>query len=95
MGGAPLTVEVVFIYDEGTDVYVEPEALKPGARSEGLRIIHSRADTNALRLTLEGVGGRSYPLRVRTPRRLGGASGVVLKAFPGQDPQLHGDLSLT
>ncbi len=84
----PPAVEVTFTYDEGTDVYAEPGPLKPGAHSEGLRIIHSRADTSALHLTLEGLGGRSYPLRVRTPRRLGETSRVTIKWSTGQDPEL-------
>ena len=68
--------QVDYFYDEGTEVYIEPQALVPGASSQGLRILRSRADQNALRLMLEGLGGRAYQLRVRTPRRLGEASGV-------------------
>ncbi len=84
------TVEVVFTYDEGTDVYSPPEALEAGARSKGLRIIHARADANALHLTLEGIGGRSYSLRVRTGRELGEARdrGLMIKRLAGQDPEL-------
>ena len=84
------TVEVVFAYDEGTDVYSPPEALEAGARSKGLRIIHSRADANALHLTLGGIGGRSYSLRVRTGRELGEARdrGLMIKRLAGQDPEL-------
>ena len=67
---------VDYFYDEGTEVYIEPQALVPGASNQGLRILRSRADQNALRLTLEGLGGRAYRLRVRTPRQLGEASGV-------------------
>ena len=51
-------VEARFEYIEGTDVYTYHEPLQPGAASEGLRIIRSRADQNTLRLTLQGVGGR-------------------------------------
>jgi glycogen debranching enzyme len=69
-------IEVVFIYDEGTDVYVERELLGPGQTNQGLRILRARADSAALRLTLEGLGGRQYSLSVRTPRRLGEASRV-------------------
>jgi len=69
-------VEVVFAYEEGTDVYVEREMLDPGARSQGLRILRSRAETDGLHLTLEGVGGRGYELGVRSPRQLAETSGV-------------------
>jgi hypothetical protein len=85
-----LTVEVVFAYDEGTDVYSPPEALEAGAPSKGLRIIHSRADANALHLTLEGIGGRSSSLRVRSGRELGEAKdrGLMIKRLAGQDPEV-------
>jgi hypothetical protein len=33
---------------------------------------------------LEGRGGRRYTLRVRSPRRLGGAAGVAVRAL-GRD----------
>ena len=79
--------EVVFTYDEGTDVYVEREALRPGASNEGLRILRSRAEANALGLTLEGLGGRTYELRVRTPRRVGEASGVKVSSAAGSADQ--------
>ena len=81
--------EIVFTYDEGTDVYVEREALRPGASNEGLRVLGSRAEANALRLRLEGLGGRTYDLRVRTQRRIGDASGVkVGRAAGSADQQL-------
>jgi hypothetical protein len=80
--------QVDYFYDEGTEVYIEPQALVPGASSQGLRILRSRADQNALRLMLEGLGGRAYQLRVRTPRRLGEASGVRKVEASERDVQL-------
>jgi glycogen debranching enzyme len=80
--------QISFIYDEGTEVYIEHQALTAGASNQGLRILRSRADTNALRLTLEGRGGRAYRLRVRTPRRLGEAVGVRKVEDRERDPQL-------
>ena len=82
------SVEAVFTYTEGTDVYLVPENLKPGAQSEGLRILRVRATTDALRLLLEGLGGRTYEFRARTPYRLGQASGVTIEAESGSDPKL-------
>jgi len=84
-----LTTEVVFSVDEGTDVYVDAQELRGGAESEGLRILRARADAGTLRLTVEGRGGRTYLVGVRTPRRLGTADGVTTTALPGRDPQLH------
>jgi glycogen debranching enzyme len=81
-------IEIVFNYVEGTDVYIEPELLRPGASSEGLRILRSRCDGTALHLTLEGLGSHSYELRVRTPRRLGETNGVRMNQIAGRDTQL-------
>jgi glycogen debranching enzyme len=83
-----LSTDIVYNYEEGTDVYLEPEDLTPGAQSEGLRILRSRADANALRLTLEGRGGRSYMLHIRTPYQLGEIDGATIKTDARSDPQL-------
>jgi hypothetical protein len=82
--------EIVFDYDEGTDVYIEPRAPSRGEMSEGLRILRARADAGTLRLLLEGRGGRAYTLGVRTPHKLGSAPGVVIKEGGGRggDAQL-------
>jgi hypothetical protein len=83
------TVEMVFTYTEGTDVYLVPESLKPGAQTTGLRILRSRAEPEALHLLLEGLGGRTYALRVRTPYKIGQADGVVAAEPDGaSDPRL-------
>jgi glycogen debranching enzyme len=65
-----LSNEVVFTYDEGTDVSTEPEELRPGAGNQGLRILRSRARRDALHLSLEGLSGHSYSLKVFSPRLL-------------------------
>jgi len=80
--------EVVFAYDEGTDVYVRHEPAAAGAESAGLRILRSRADGKALRLTLEGRGGRTYVLHVRTPRIPGSAAGATVRRS-GRDFQVE------
>jgi hypothetical protein len=86
---APSTsTEIVYVYDEGTDVYLEPENLKPGAQSEGLRILRSSAEASALHLTLEGLGGRSYTLHIRTPYQPGEVDGATIKTDARSDPQL-------
>jgi hypothetical protein len=82
------TTEIVFDYDEGTDVYIEPAPLQPGQHSEGLRVVRARAGEDALRLVLEGRGGSTYTLRVRTPRELGEASGVTVRRDVNADPRL-------
>ena len=70
------SAEVIFSYDEGTDVYTEQEIPAPGAMNQGLRVLRSRADIAGLHLVLEGLGGRSYSLRVRGPYQLGEIAGV-------------------
>lgn len=79
--------EVVFTYDEGTDVYIEQETLQPGATNQGLRILRSRADMYALHLTLEGAGGHSYILKALSPRRLVETSDIKIKATNASEPQ--------
>ncbi|MGH9331979.1 MAG: amylo-alpha-1,6-glucosidase, partial [Vicinamibacterales bacterium] len=81
------TTDVRFEHTEGTDVWRTIERPRPGASNEGLRILRSRADRDALRLTLEGLGGRTYPLRVRSARRPGPTDGVRIAASAG-DPEL-------
>jgi hypothetical protein len=82
-----MLAKIVFSYDEGTEVYVVPESLKPAQSNQGIRLLRSRADANALRLVVEGVGGRSYALGVRSPRRLGEASGVKASRASGSADQ--------
>lgn len=84
---ASASTEIVFTYDEGTDVYLEPEALQPGASNRGLRILHSEADEDALHLTLEGLGGQSYSIQTLSPRRLVEIGGVQIKSTTEGEPQ--------
>jgi glycogen debranching enzyme len=71
------TIDVVYSFDEGTDVFADQDIPAPGAQSKGLRILRSRADQDALHLVLEGLGGRSYRLNVRSPHQIGEVTGVV------------------
>ena len=82
------SVELVFTYREGTEVYLVPESLTPGAQSTGLRILRARAGKDALTLLLEGLGGRTYGVRARTPYQLGQTDGVIVQADGRSDPQL-------
>lgn len=76
--GVQPSVEVLFKYDEGTDVSIDVETLKPGSESTGLRIVSARTVDNALRLILEGRGGASYILNLRTPHIVSVVEGVLL-----------------
>jgi hypothetical protein len=82
--------KVVFTFDEGTDVYVDPEPLSSGATNSGLRVIRARADAGRLHVVVEGRGDRSYVLQVRSPRRLGRVEGAVVRAAAasGQDLEI-------
>jgi hypothetical protein len=81
--------EVVFSLDEGTDVYVEPNTIELGAANEGLRVIRVKPDANALRLTVEGRGGRAYGVTVRSPRKLGESDGVRLVESTARDQRIE------
>ena len=74
---AAAPTEVVFSGDAGTEVYVDPQAIQPGADNRGLRMLSARADERVLRLVVEGRGGRAYPVTVRTSHRLGAAENVA------------------
>jgi glycogen debranching enzyme len=82
------STEVMFAFDEGTDVYVVPPDLHQGAANEGIRILRAHADRQKLQLIVEGRGGRTYTVGVRTGRRLGMIDGVTVSAPPAADPQL-------
>jgi hypothetical protein len=77
---------VEFRYRGGSDIYVSTRLPDPGARSEGVRILRSRADARALRLLVEGRSGRSYDLFLRTPRQPGTVEGATLVRDGGRDP---------
>ncbi|MFP5264018.1 MAG: amylo-alpha-1,6-glucosidase [Blastocatellia bacterium] len=80
--------EIVYAYDEGTEVYVEHEVPRPGASNQGLRVLRSSADAKGLRLVLEGLGGRSYELGARSRLRLGEAAGVKIIETSGRNTRL-------
>jgi hypothetical protein len=82
------SVEVVFVYDEGSDVYLTPEIPAPGAESQGLRVLRSIAQVDRLRLVLEGRGGRTYKLFVRTPHQLAETTEVKVGKSDGPDQEL-------
>lgn len=75
---APASTTVAFTYDEGTEVEVERRQPVTGASNEGLRLLRAWADADALHLVAEGLGGRRYAVRVRSPKRVGGADGVTV-----------------
>jgi glycogen debranching enzyme len=75
--------EVVIVHSGGTDVELPIEPLRPGATSQGLRLLRVRPDDAALRLTVEGRAGRTYVLRVRTPKRVEPAAGVTVEPLEG------------
>ena len=76
-GSGPQTV--VVSHTPGTEVAVDPEPLRPGATSQGLRVLRVRPSEDALRLVLEGRPGRTYELRVRSARRVEGVPGAAVE----------------
>src|SRR5205085_12184947 len=79
--------EIVFTYDEGTDVYIEPEIPARGASNQGLRILRSIADEDSLHLTLEGLAGRTYSLKALSPKHLSETDGVRVTSTNVREPQ--------
>ena len=82
------SVEIIFVYDEGSDVYAKPEIPAPGAESQGLRVLRSIAQDNGLRLVLEGRSGRTYRLFVRSPHQLVETTGVKIGRKDGPDQEI-------
>jgi glycogen debranching enzyme len=82
-------VKMAVQYLEGSDVFAARVAPAPGAENSGLRVLRSTADRGALRLLLEGRGGRRYTLFVRTPHRLGPAAGVSIREPRGSDVEIE------
>lgn len=80
---------VAFRYAEGSDAYVEPRVPPPGSENTGLRILRSTAEPGRLRLVLEGRGGQSYKLFVKTPHTVGSSGGVTVKQPQGRDAELE------
>jgi hypothetical protein len=72
---------LVLEYDEGTELVAEVRLPALGARSEGLRVLRARAEDGALRLLLEGRGGRRYAFKLRTPRHPTAAAGTTVRAL--------------
>jgi glycogen debranching enzyme len=83
-----IVARIVFNYDEGTEVFVDPESLKPAQANQGIRVLRARPDANALRLQVEGLGGREYRLGVRSSRRLGEVAGVRVGSSTNNQQQL-------
>jgi glycogen debranching enzyme len=75
---ASRTTDLIFTYGEGTEVDADVQSPLVGDANEGLRILRVRADDKALHLLLEGRAGRTYVLRVRSPRRVQAVDGVEL-----------------
>ncbi len=82
------SVEVTFVYDEGSDVYVKPEIPAPGAESQGLKVLRSTAQEDGLRLLLEGRGGRTYRLFARSPHQFAETAEVKVGRSDGPDQEL-------
>lgn len=89
----PERVEVVFTHTPGTHVYVRREPAPEGARNEGLRVLRAQAlpltDGEVLDLVVEGRGGRTYTLYVRTPHRIGVVGGMTVTEAANGDAALH------
>ena len=71
-------VEIVYAYRPGTDVYVLHEPAPEGATSQSVRVLRSHARADALELVVEGRGGRTYDVHVRSPHQVGSAEGVTV-----------------
>jgi hypothetical protein len=75
---------IAFELDEGAEAFVPAVPAAAGARSRGLRLLRSRAESSELHLVVEGLPDGAGTLLVRAPRRPGDAEGVRVSAA-GED----------
>jgi glycogen debranching enzyme len=85
------SAKVIFNYDEGTDVYLEQDLPAAGGRSQGLRVLRSKAEVAGLHLVLEGLAGGSYRLLVRSPLQLDEIAGVKVRTIDNAAQELMVD----
>lgn len=83
------TTEIVYLLDEGTDVYWNVPNLQAGQENQGLRIIKSQAKTDSLSLVLEGRGGQTYQLNAKSAKILKAVDGVKVGASANGEQQLE------
>ncbi len=81
--------EIFFEYTEGTDVYLVPPMLVAGAESVGLRVVKAQARKDGLFLVLEGRGGRSYDLNVKSPKTFKEIEGVKVSTGTQNERRLQ------
>ena len=81
-------IEATLNIKPGTSVYVRPQEAPPGSTNQGLRVLQSRAEVDALNLVVEGLGGRAYTLYVRTSKRIRQAEGVSVRRTPSRETAL-------
>ncbi len=79
VGGLEARTRIELSYRPGTEAFVAPSLPAAGERSQGLRVLRARAADGALRLVLEGLGGRRYRLGVRSSRQPEAAPGTTLE----------------
>lgn len=70
-------------HEPGTDVVAPDEPTRPGARSEGLRLLRVRPEPSGLRLLAEGRAGRTYLLDYAGHRPLRDGDGVAPRPAAG------------
>ncbi len=75
---ATANAEIVYLLDDGTDVYWKTPDLQAGQENTGLKIIKSQAKSDGLYLVLEGLGGQIYSLNVNSTKRLKEVDGVKI-----------------
>ncbi|MBI1967419.1 MAG: hypothetical protein HYS40_05480 [Gemmatimonadetes bacterium] len=61
-------MEIVVRHTRGWEVVLAPPAPARGARSSSLKLLSQRLAGDTLVLSMEGLGGQTYGLAVRTPR---------------------------
>jgi glycogen debranching enzyme len=76
-------VHLVVTYKPGTEVFVERQAAAVGERSSSLKILSAMPSERALNVTVDGLSGQVYELRVRSHKPILKAVGAELTPEAG------------
>ena len=82
------SADIIYLLDDGTDVYWNTPNLQAGQENTGLRIIKSQAKADGLFLVLEGRGGQTYQLNAKSAKFLKAVDGVKISASANGEQQL-------
>ena len=71
-------IKIEIYYQKRTDIVIPEQKVEIGDRTKGLKLIKTKMKDNNLYLTLEGLGGKTYPLELITRREINSIRGAKI-----------------